>query len=77
MQKRLDIMVYKQHQPWMLIECKEPSIPLSEKTMQQVLAYQASIPCTYIILTNGNHTLGFEINHQGMAKEITTMPAFQ
>jgi hypothetical protein len=45
--------------------------------MQQVLAYQASIPCMYIILTNGNHTLGFEINHQGMAKEITTMPAFQ
>ena len=77
MQKRLDIMVYKQHQPWMLIECKEPNTPLSEKTMQQVLAYQASIPCTYIILTNGNHTLGFEINHQGMAKEITTMPAFQ
>jgi Type I restriction enzyme R protein N terminus (HSDR_N) len=77
MQKRIDVMVYKNHQPWMLIECKEPNIPLSEKTMQQVLAYQASIPCSYIILTNGNHTLGFEIKQQGMVQEIDAMPAFQ
>jgi hypothetical protein len=45
--------------------------------MQQVLAYQASIPCSYIILTNGNHTLGFEINHQGMVAQINTLPTFQ
>jgi hypothetical protein len=77
MQKRIDVMVYKNDQPWMLIECKEPNTQLSEKTMQQVLAYQASIPCSYIILTNGNHTLGFEIKQQGMVQEIDAMPAFQ
>jgi hypothetical protein len=42
-----------------------------------VLAYQASIPCSFIILTNGNHTLGFEIKQQGMVQPIEVLPAFQ
>lgn len=55
--KRFDIVVYnRQHQPWMLIECKAPEILISETTLFQLLNYQRTIQCNYWVLTNGHQT---------------------
>ncbi len=60
MRKRFDILVYdRQHQPWMIIECKEPRVALSEKVLQQVLRYNIRLPVEYIVITNGNNTMGW------------------
>ena len=60
LKKRFDILVYdKEHQPWMLIECKEPKVNLSEDVLQQVLRYNISVPVEYIVITNGNATVGW------------------
>lgn len=57
LRKRYDIVVYdKAHQPWMLIECKEPNVPISETTLQQILSYQRTMQCPYAVLTNGQMT---------------------
>jgi len=77
LQKRVDILVYHQHTPWMLIECKETNIPLNDKILQQILAYHISIPCPYIIVTNGNNTIGFALDATGKATSINQMPAFK
>lgn len=56
--KRFDILVYdKNYTPWMLVECKEPKVNLSEDVLQQVLRYNISVPVKYIVITNGNSTL--------------------
>ena len=60
LRKRCDIIVYKEAIPWMIIECKEPNVPLSEKTMQQILRYHQALPVPYLCLTNGNHVFLFE-----------------
>jgi hypothetical protein len=61
LKKRFDVLVYNaQHQPWMMVECKAPSVPLSENVLQQVLRYTISIPVTYIIITNGDKTVGWK-----------------
>ena len=61
LKKRFDILVYnKEHQPWMLIECKEPKMNLSEEVLQQVLRYNISVPVDYIVITNGNVTVGWK-----------------
>lgn len=61
LKKRFDILVYnKQHQPWMLVECKEPKVSLSEDVLQQVLRYNISVPVEYIVITNGNATIGWK-----------------
>lgn len=61
LKKRFDILVYdKEHKPWMLIECKEPKVNLSEDVLQQVLRYNISIPVEYIVITNGNTTVGWK-----------------
>lgn len=61
LKKRFDILVYdKEHSPWMLIECKKPQVNLSEDVLQQVLRYNISVPVKYILITNGNTTVGWK-----------------
>ena len=76
LKKRFDILVYnKDHEPWMLIECKAPEINLDEKTFQQVLRYHLSVPCSYLIITNGQYTYGWE-KIGGELKEMKEMPVW-
>lgn len=73
LKKRCDIVIYKNQKPWMVIECKEPGISLKDMVWEQVLAYNITLQVTYIIITNGNETLGFEINEQ-QVKAVESMP---
>ena len=52
--KRFDIVVFDNaHQPWMIVECKAMSVPLSEQVLHQVLRYHIAIPAVYVAITNG------------------------
>ena len=60
LKKRFDILVYnKEHQPWMMIECKAPEVALSEDVLQQALRYNISVPVEFIVITNGQATVGW------------------
>lgn len=74
LKKRFDILVYnKDHQPWMLVECKAGDVALDDKVFQQVLRYHISIPCTFLLITNGQYTFGWE-KMGGELKELVVMP---
>jgi len=60
--KRFDIVVYKNDKPWMIIECKEARVEIGEKTLQQILQYQQVLKAEYLIITNGHQTLGAKID---------------
>lgn len=61
LKKRFDILVYDEnHQPWMMIECKETSTRLDESVFQQALRYNITLPVPYIIITSGNLTYGWQ-----------------
>lgn len=67
LKKRFDILVYdRDHQPWMMIECKEPSVVLSELVLQQVLRYHMSVPVDYLVITNGASTVGWRKEKAGL-----------
>jgi len=73
LKKRFDILIYdSHHQPWMLVECKEPRLGLSEDVLQQVLRYNITVPVAYIVITNGNTTVGWKKN--GELKLLEEMP---
>lgn len=59
LKKRFDILVYKNDQPWLLVECKEMNIPIDQTVFEQLLRYQSSLQASYIIITNGNETKGW------------------
>lgn len=67
LKKRFDILVYNSnHQPWLMVECKAPEIALDESVLQQVLRYNISIPVEYIIITNGEQTMGWRKVHDSL-----------
>ena len=73
LKKRFDILVFdKEHKPWMLIECKDSKTILSEEALQQVLRYNISVPVKYIVITNGDVTLGWK--REEKLNLLATMP---
>ena len=73
--KRCDIVVYKEHKPWMIVECKEMNIDLKVPVLEQILRYNIGMPVKYLVLTNGNKTFAFELSADGLI-EINDLPAF-
>jgi len=54
LQKRSDILVFdRAGKPWMLVECKSPSIKLNQKAFNQVAVYNMSLGAKYLAVTNG------------------------
>ena len=76
LKKRFDILVYDRNlKPWMLVECKAPSVLLSESVLHQVLRYNMSVPVTFLIITNGSYTYGWEKVGSDL-RELEVMPVF-
>ena len=76
LKKRFDILVFdRNHQPWMMVECKAMDVPLSEQTFQQLIQYHMSIPVPYLVITNGGTTRGW-YKEQGQLKELEALPSF-
>jgi hypothetical protein len=73
LKKRIDILVYKNSSPWILIECKEQEVPLSEQTIQQILIYNIKLNVPYLVLSNGIESFGVFIK-EGEIYNISTMP---
>lgn len=77
LKKRCDIVVYnRQSQPWMIIECKEMKVPLSDKTLEQALRYHTTLQAKYLIITNGYYCAGFG-KKENRFIEINTFPDFE
>lgn len=74
--KRFDIVVYDTHtKPWMLIECKEMDVPLTEKVLNQTLRYHAVLQCNYIVLTNGSNCVAFKAANNAF-EAVEVLPNF-
>jgi hypothetical protein len=75
LRKRFDILIYRDAKPWMIIECKEMNVPLSEATIRQILNYNISIKADYIMITNGTDNHAFCLL-KGTAESILELPDF-
>lgn len=75
LKKRFDILVYnRDHQPWMLVECKSTGVALSEEVIQQVLRYNISVPVSFLVITNGHFTYAWERAAGGVV-ELNELPS--
>ena len=76
--KRTDIVVFDRNgKPWMIIECKSPDIPVSEKTVFQASTYNAIHKAKYITVTNGiTHLYAGTAWEEGTTRWLEKMPDF-
>lgn len=77
MNRRFDIVVFdREARPYIIVECKEMNVKLSEDVLNQVLRYNTEISAGYLVITNGSYTRAFE-NHHGNFKEINQLPTIR
>lgn len=73
--RRFDILWYdRQGRPFLVMECKEPDVPLTEDVLQQVLRYNIPLRAPFVFISNGHACMGFELN-QDQFREIGFFPA--
>jgi hypothetical protein len=76
LKKRCDIVVYKSHLPWMIIECKEQNELLNDSVLNQTLRYNITLQVQILVITNGSNSYAFSINN-GKAEEIQALPEWK
>ncbi len=63
--RRFDIVVYdKEIKPFILIECKSPTVKIKQATFDQIAMYQMALKAPFLIVTNGLDSYIAEINHE-------------
>jgi hypothetical protein len=75
LKKRCDIVVYKDAKPWMIVECKEMSVKLSDPVLKQILNYNIALDVSFLIITNGKETYGLNLKEKG-SKWLDEVPPF-
>lgn len=72
--KRWDILIYdKMAKPFVLVECKRPSVDIQKSTLEQAMRYQHHVNAPYLILSNGlSHIILENIN--GGMKLVNQFP---
>lgn len=64
MTRRYDVVLHdRKAAPFILIECKAPSIALDQSTLHQVAQYNSTLVAPYLVITNGRASYGFLIDH--------------
>lgn len=51
--QRTDILVYKNAQAALLVECKAPSVKIKQETFDQALRYNLHYKVPYLLISNG------------------------
>nr|WP_294904808.1 type I restriction enzyme HsdR N-terminal domain-containing protein [uncultured Lacibacter sp.] len=76
LRKRFDVLVFNsEHKPWLMIECKAMDVELSEKTLEQIVRYNISIPVPYLVISNGSFTYAWEKKENRLIS-ISELPVF-
>jgi hypothetical protein len=73
--KRTDILIFNtKGEPHLIVECKAPSIEITQNTFDQIARYNLKLNATYLVVTNGlNHfqcTVDFENESYQFLEEI-------
>ena len=69
-QRRSDVLIYKDSNPYILIECKAMNVPINEKVLNQALNYNSKYNAPLVILSNGFDHLSFNVSGNELEKLV-------
>ncbi len=78
LKQRADLLVYKKENPFILVECKKPSVVLSQETWNQIMRYNQVLQAPYLMLTNGitHYNASFNLT-ENKYSFLETLPNYQ
>ena len=53
LQKRTDIICFKDRSPLLLVECKAPNVAIRQEVFNQLFRYNQEVKAPYLAITNG------------------------
>jgi len=63
LRKRCDIVVYnRQATPRLIVECKAPSVGITQKVFDQIAVYNLKLNVEYLVVTNGLESYFCQVN---------------
>lgn len=66
--RRVDTILYDRSMtPLMLVEYKAPSVPLSQRTLDQIVRYNYALRVPYLLLSNGLEHRAYHIDYVSMS----------
>jgi len=76
LQKRTDLLVFdRSGLPYFLIECKAPEVEINQKVLSQAIAYNQTLKCPFIALSNGKrHIFMGYIEEEGKFVQQINLP---
>lgn len=68
--RRFDVVYYDRHgHPFVLVECKSPSIALTNQVLEQAVWYNFEIKAPYLLLSNGKESRWYQVDTQNKTYE--------
>lgn len=54
LRRRFDVVVFnREATPWLVVECKAPSVALTQRVFDQAFRYNMTLTAPYVAITNG------------------------
>ena len=78
MTRRCDIVVYDTDgKPQMIVECKKPEVPITQKVCDQACRYNTVLHVPYLLLTNGHQMVMVAADlTKGSLSQLPDVPLF-
>jgi hypothetical protein len=76
--KRFDIAVFDRNgHPLLLVECKAPSVPVSQNVLDQAVRYNLALKVGFLMLTNGIQHIYCQVDtNDNSTRMINDLPDF-
>lgn len=75
--RRCDLVVYRDGQPWMIVECKKNDIPLTQKVCDQACRYNTVLRVPYLLLTNGKQQVAVRVDFENNTlRQLPNLPSW-
>lgn len=77
--RRCDTVVYNRRlEPVMIIEYKEPQVPVTQEVFDQVARYNSVLRVQHIVVSNGMQHYCYRLNHDDLSYQfLTEIPQFR
>lgn len=78
LQKRSDVTVYnREGNPWLLMECKSPQLPLNQNVVMQAAVYNANLKAKFVAVSNGMKHVCYKVKQNSSETELLkTFPEY-
>jgi hypothetical protein len=69
-------VVYQDHQPYIVVECKAPTVPINNAVLEQAGQYNHTLKAPYLMVTNGMVHLAARLVEGNQYRAIQQLPYY-